>query len=178
MDVQAALCLLQTIKMIGCYISSKHECMAKNRTSLYEEFKKFAVKGNMIDLAVGIIIGTAFTKIVNSLVNDIIMPSLGMMVGTIDFSNLQYVLHEAETNEAGEVITEAVVVRYGNFIQAGFDFLLIAIVIFAFIKIANSWKEKAEDPKNPAAPTPKDIELLAEIRDLLKGQSQTKQPNA
>ncbi|MGB3183936.1 MAG: large-conductance mechanosensitive channel protein MscL [Cyclobacteriaceae bacterium] len=146
--------------------------MAKKKTNLYQEFKKFAVKGNMIDLAVGIIIGTAFTKIVNSLVNDVIMPSLGMVVGTIDFSNLKYVLHEAEKNAQGEVINEAVVIKYGNFIQAGFDFLLIAIIVFIFIKVANSWKDKAEDPKNTSAPTPKDIELLSDIRDILKSQQQ------
>lgn len=146
--------------------------MAKKRNSLYQEFKKFAVKGNMIDLAVGIIIGTAFTKIVNSLVSDVIMPSLGMVLGKIDFSTLQYELQEAQVNEAGEVVREAVIVKYGNFIQAGFDFFLIALVIFVFIKIANSWKDKAEDPKNPAAPTPKDIELLSEIRDILKTRNE------
>ncbi|MFA0962695.1 large-conductance mechanosensitive channel protein MscL [Roseivirga sp. BDSF3-8] len=145
--------------------------MANKKRSVYQEFKKFAVKGNMIDLAVGIIIGTAFTKIVNSLVSDVIMPSLGMVLGKIDFSTLQYELQEARVNEAGEVVREAVIVKYGNFIQAGFDFFLIALVIFVFIKIANSWKDKAEDPKNPAAPTPKDIELLSEIRDILKTQS-------
>lgn len=152
--------------------------MAKKKSSLYQEFKKFAVKGNMIDLAVGIIIGTAFTKIVNSLVNDVMMPALGVVAGTIDFSNLQYVLREAETNPQGEVVNEAVILKYGNFIQSGFDFLMIAIVVFVFIKVANSWKDKAEDPKNTTAPTPKDIELLSDIRDILKSQSQSKQPNA
>ena len=146
--------------------------MAKKKSNLYQEFKKFAVKGNMIDLAVGIIIGTAFTKIVNSLVNDVMMPALGVVAGTIDFSNLQYVLHEAETNAQGEVVREAVILKYGNFIQAGFDFFMIAIVVFVFIKIANSWKDKAEDPQNAEAPTPKNIELLSDIRDILKAQQQ------
>lgn len=140
--------------------------MAKK--SLYQEFKEFAVKGNMIDLAIGIIIGTAFTRIVNSLVQSVIMPALGMAVGSFDFKHLKVVLKEAELDAAGQVIQEAVVVRYGEFIQATFDFIIIALIIFAFVKIINSWKNKAEDPGNKEIPTPKDIQLLTEIRDLLK----------
>ncbi len=140
--------------------------MAKK--SLYQEFKEFAVKGNMIDLAIGIIIGTAFTRIVNSLVQSVIMPALGMVVGSFDFKHLKVVLKEAELDAAGNVVEEAVVVRYGEFIQASFDFFLIAIIIFAFVKIINNWKNKAEDPGNKEVPTPKDIQLLTDIRDLLK----------
>lgn len=140
--------------------------MAKK--SLLQEFKEFSVKGNMIDLAVGIIIGTAFTKIVNSLVQSILMPSLGMLVGNFDFKHLQVILKPAELGPDGKVIEEAVILKYGEFIQASFDFLIIALVIFAFIKLLNSWKTKAEDPQNKEVPTPKDIQLLSEIRDLLK----------
>lgn len=142
--------------------------MAKK--SLYQEFKEFAVKGNMIDLAIGIIIGTAFTRIVNTLVQSVLMPALGMAVGSFDFKHLKLVLKEAELNERGNVVEEAVVVRYGEFIQAAFDFLIIAIVIFAFLKLINSWKNKAEDTENKEIPTPKDIQLLTEIRDLLQEQ--------
>ena len=140
--------------------------MAKK--SLYQEFKEFAVKGNMIDLAIGIIIGTAFTRIVNSLVQSVIMPALGMAVGSFDFKHLKVVLKEAEVDAGGQLVEEAVVVRYGEFIQATFDFVIVALIIFAFVKIINSWKNKAEDPGNKEIPTPKDIQLLTEIRDLLK----------
>lgn len=142
--------------------------MAKK--SLYQEFREFAVKGNMMDLAIGIIIGTAFTRIVNTLVQSVLMPALGMAVGSFDFNHLKLVLKEAEVNESGNVVEEAVVVRYGEFIQAAFDFLIMAIVIFAFLKLINSWKNKAEDTQNKEVPTPKDIQLLTEIRDLLKEQ--------
>lgn len=144
--------------------------MSKKK-SLFQDFKEFAVKGNMIDLAVGIIIGSAFTKIVNSLVNAIIMPALGMLIGRFNFSNLQYVLKEAEYNAAGEVEKDAIILKYGEFIQAATDFFIIALVIFFFVRFLNSWKKKAEDPKNKEVPTPKDIELLSEIRDLLKAQN-------
>lgn len=142
--------------------------MAKK--SLYQEFKEFAVKGNMMDLAIGIIIGTAFTQIVNSLVQSVLMPALGMIVGNFDFKHLKVVLKGAELDERGNVVEEAVVVRYGEFIQAAFDFLIIAIIIFAFLKLINSWKNKAEDTENKEIPTPKDIQLLTEIRDLLQEQ--------
>jgi large conductance mechanosensitive channel len=138
------------------------------KKSLYQEFKEFAVKGNMIELAVGIIIGTAFTKIVTTLVNAVIMPALGMLIGKFDFSQLQVVLKEVEHDADGKVLTEAVIIKYGEFIQAATDFLIIALVVFAFLKFMNKWKRKAEDPKNKEIPTPKDIELLTEIRDLLK----------
>jgi large conductance mechanosensitive channel len=133
-----------------------------------KEFKAFAVKGNMIDLAVGIIIGTAFNKVIHSLVNSIFMPGLGMMIGKVDFKQLEYVLKEAEYDEAGKLISQSVVLKYGEFIQAVTDFVVIALVVFAVIKFINIWKKKAEDPKNKEIPTPKDIELLSEIRDILK----------
>lgn len=147
--------------------------MAKK--SLYQEFKEFAVKGNMIDLAIGIIIGSAFTKIVNSLVQSVIMPALGMAVGSFDFKHLKVVLKEAELDASGGVVEEAVVVRYGEFIQATVDFIIVALIIFAFVKIINSWKNKAEDPGNKEVATPKDIQLLAEIRDLLKARQTNKE---
>lgn len=142
--------------------------MAKK--SLYQEFKEFAVKGNMIDLAIGIIIGTAFTRIVNTLVQSVLMPAFGMAIGNFDFKHLKTVLRNAELDENGNVLKEAVIIRYGEFIQASVDFLIMALVIFAFVKLINSWKNKAEDPKNKEIPTPKDIQLLSEIRDLLKEQ--------
>ena len=140
------------------------------KKSFFQEFKEFAVKGNMIDLAIGIIIGTAFTRIVNSLVQSVIMPALGMVVGNFDFKQLKWVLKEAERDAQGNIVEESVVVKYGEFIQAAADFIIIALIIFAFVKIINSWKTKAEDPANKEVPTPKDIQLLSDIRDLLKEQ--------
>ena len=140
------------------------------KKSFFQEFKEFAVKGNMIDLAIGIIIGTAFTRIVNSLVQSVIMPALGMVVGNFDFKQLKWVLKEAERDAQGNIVEESVVVKYGEFIQAAADFIIIALIIFAFVKIINSWKTKAEDPAIKEVPTPKDIQLLSEIRDLLKEQ--------
>ena len=130
-----------------------------------KEFKEFAVKGNVVDLAIAVIIGAAFGKIVTSFVNDIIMPPIGLALGGVDFTELSYILKEAQ----GEA--EAVAINYGRFIQTVIDFMIIALFIFMVIKGINKMKRKAEDPKNPEAPTPKDIQLLAEIRDLLKNRS-------
>ncbi|MCS3454956.1 large-conductance mechanosensitive channel protein MscL [Aeromonas rivuli] len=134
--------------------------------SLIQEFKAFAARGNVIDMAVGIIIGAAFGKIVSSFVGDIIMPPIGIILGGVDFSDLAVVLKAAE----GE--TPAVVIAYGKFIQTIIDFLIIAFAIFMGVKAMNSMKKQAEEaPAAPAAPT-KDQELLSEIRDLLKNKQQ------
>ncbi|WP_291786042.1 large-conductance mechanosensitive channel protein MscL [Cecembia sp.] len=135
--------------------------------SLIKEFKEFAVKGNVIDLAVAVIIAGAFGKIVSSFVNDIIMPPLGVLLGGVDFKDLVFIVQEATVSAAGEEI-EAVTLNYGNFIQNVVDFLIIAFVIFMAIKGINSAKKKKEEaPAAPPAP-PKSEVLLEEIRDLLK----------
>ena len=127
-----------------------------------DEFKTFAMKGNMIDMAVGIIIGGAFGKIISSLVADIIMPPIGVLLGGVNFTDLKLTI-KAATDTA-----EAVTWNYGNFIQVAIDFLIIAIAIFMLVKAINSMKKKEEAaPAAPPAPT-KDQELLVEIRDLLK----------
>lgn len=132
--------------------------------SLLSEFKAFAVKGNMIDMAVGIIIGAAFGKIVSSLVGDVIMPPLGVLIGGVDFTDLAITLKAAE----GDL--PAVVLAYGKFIQSIIDFVIIAFAIFMGIKVINRLKREEEAaPAAPSAPT-KDQELLTEIRDLLKAQ--------
>ncbi|MBP9956575.1 large-conductance mechanosensitive channel protein MscL [Geopseudomonas guangdongensis] len=132
--------------------------------SLLSEFKAFAVKGNMIDMAVGIIIGAAFGKIVSSLVGDVIMPPLGVLIGGVDFTDLAITLKAAE----GDL--PAVVLAYGKFIQSIIDFVIIAFAIFMGIKVINRLKREEEAaPAAPPAPT-KDQELLTEIRDLLKAQ--------
>ena len=127
--------------------------------SFISEFKDFAIKGNMIDMAVGIVVGGAFGKVVASFVEDVIMPPIGLLLGGVDFSSLGVVLKEAAEG------AEAVVLRYGSFIQSIVNFLIIALAIFIVVKWINSLK-KAEEEK-PAEP-PADEVLLTEIRDLLK----------
>ncbi len=130
--------------------------------SILKEFREFAVKGNAIDLAVGVVIGAAFGKIVSSLVADIIMPPLGLLIGGVDFTQFVITLKEAEG------ASPAVVLAYGKFVQVMFDFTIIAFAIFMMVKGINKLK-RAEAPK-PATPAekPEDIKLLTEIRDLLR----------
>jgi large conductance mechanosensitive channel len=134
--------------------------------SVLQEFKTFAMRGNVIDMAVGVVIGGAFGKIVSSLVADIVTPPLGLLVGGTNFSNLKITLSEA----VGD--TPAVVIAYGKFIQTTLDFVLIAAAIFALVKAINMLKRPEPAPA-PAAPPPipDDIKLLTEIRDLLKSRS-------
>ncbi|MGI5824338.1 MAG: large-conductance mechanosensitive channel protein MscL [Bacillota bacterium] len=126
------------------------------------EFKEFISRGSVFDLAVGVIIGSAFTAIVNSLVNDIVMPLIGCIIGGIDFSGMKYVI----TPASGD-ITE-VAIYYGSFIQNIVNFLLIALVVFLMVKAINQFHRKKEETPAEPAPTPEDIQLLTEIRDLLK----------
>ena len=136
--------------------------------SLMKEFKTFAMKGNVVDMAVGIIIGGAFGKIIASFVNDVLMPPIGLLLGGTDFKALKYVLRDDVLNEAGEVITKGAAIMYGNFIQTTIDFLIIAFAIFMMIKAMNRMKKK-EEAKPVVAPAPSKEELLlTEIRDLLK----------
>ena len=134
--------------------------------SILQEFKEFAIKGNAIDMAVGIIIGASFGKIISSLVADVVMPPIGVLVGGVDFTKLAVTLKEA----AGDV--PAVTLNYGNFIQTMVDFTIIAFVIFIMVKLINNLKKK--DAAAPvAAPEPSKEELLlSEIRDLLKAKNQ------
>ena len=128
------------------------------------EFKKFAMRGNVVDMAVGIIIGAAFGKIVSSLVGDVIMPPIGLLLGGVDFSNLEIVLKKATET------APAVVIGYGKFIQTVLDFLIIAFAIFALIKAMNSLKKKEEaTPAAPPAPSKEEL-LLTDIRDILKNK--------
>nr|WP_318385179.1 large-conductance mechanosensitive channel protein MscL [uncultured Enterobacter sp.] len=133
--------------------------------SMLKEFRAFAMRGNVIDLAIGVIIGAAFGKIVSSLVADIIMPPLGLLIGGIDFKQFAITLREAQ----GDV--PAVVMHYGVFIQNIFDFVIVAFAIFLAINLINKLhKKKEEQPKAPPAPSKEEI-LLTEIRDLLKEQN-------
>ena len=147
------------------------------KKSIIAEFKEFISRGNVMDMAVGVIIGGAFTKIVNSVVSDIITPALGLLTGNVDFAELKVVLSEA-VMEGETVVKEELAIRYGVFLDALINFLLIAICVFLMVKVINTIRNKAEALKKkeeekaaeeaPApAPDPQ-LELLTEIRDLLK----------
>ena len=133
---------------------------------MIEEFKKFAMKGNVVDLALAVVIGGAFGKIVTSLVGDIIMPPIGLLLGGVDFSNLVATLKAEELALNGEVIP-AVTINYGMFLNTMIDFLIIAGAMFVVVKFINSLK-KEEEPKKEEVKGPTEIELLTEIRDSLK----------
>jgi large conductance mechanosensitive channel len=136
--------------------------------SLIKEFKSFAMRGNVIDMSVGIVIGAAFGKIVASAVDDILMPPLGVLVGGVDFKDLKLELKAAVVDSAGAVSAQAVNLNYGNFIQSLVDFIIIAFAIFMLVNAINKMQKKeAEAPSAPAAPSKEEV-LLAEIRDLLK----------
>lgn len=132
-----------------------------------KEFKEFAMRGNVLDMAVGIIIGGAFGKIVSSFVSDIIMPPLGMLIGGINFTNLKIVLKHAVV-EGGQAVTPEVSLNYGNFLQQTLDFIIIAFAIFLLVKGVNRLSRKKEEAPAEPAPPPADVQLLTEIRDLLK----------
>lgn len=135
------------------------------------DFKDFAMKGNVIDMAVGVIIGGAFGKIVTSLVNDIIMPGVGVLTGGANFSEFKFVIQEGVT-KGTEIVTPEVAITWGAFVQTIVDFLIIAFCIFLAIKVIYKFKRKEEEA--PAAPTgPTQEELLTEIRDLLAKQNGT-----
>lgn len=129
---------------------------------MLKEFKEFAVKGNVMDMAVGIIIGVAFGKIVSSFVADVVMPPLGLLIGGVDFSNLVITLKAAQED------VEAVTLNYGAFIQTLFDFIIVAFAIFIVVKMINRLKRKEEVAPTAPPPPSNEEKLLAEIRDLLK----------
>ncbi|MEM7767078.1 MAG: large-conductance mechanosensitive channel protein MscL [Pseudomonadota bacterium] len=134
---------------------------------MFNEFKEFAMKGNLVDLAVGFILGGAFATVVKSLVGDILMPPIGLALGGVDFAQLQFPLKAAEVAADGTVIAEEVVIRYGNFINEIIAFIIVALAMFFIVKgMNNMMKEQEEAPEEPAEP-PKEQVLLEEIRDLL-----------
>jgi large conductance mechanosensitive channel len=138
--------------------------------SVLSEFKAFAVKGNVVDMAVGIIIGAAFGKIVSSFVGDVIMPPLGLLIGGVDFSDLAITLRAAQGD------TPAVLLAYGKFIQTVVDFVIVAFAIFMGVKAINRLKrEEAKAPSAPPIPSKQEV-LLGEIRDLLKEQHKPSEP--
>lgn len=139
---------------------------------MLKEFKEFAMKGNVLDMAIGVIIGSAFGKIVSSLVSDVLMPPLGLLMGKVDFSSL--FINLSETSHSSLIAAKAAgapTLNYGVFLQSVFDFLIIAFVIFMLVKQVNRFKQQVPPPAPPAPPEPTNEEkLLMEIRDLLKGR--------
>lgn len=134
---------------------------------MWKEFKSFIMKGNVLDLAVAVIIAGAFGAIVTSFTKDILMPPIGLALGDVDFNQLKFVLQNASLAADGSVVSEEVAIRYGQFIQYIIDFLIIAFVLFMVVRTYNKTKKKEEEaPAAPAGPTQE--ELLIEIRDLLK----------
>lgn len=136
------------------------------------EFKEFAMKGNVVDMAIGVVIGAAFGKITTSLVNDVIMPLISRITGGVDFSAWKWVLKAAEVDETGAETAAEITVNYGSFIAVVLDFLIIALVLFMVVKAINKLRSigKKEEPAEEE-PTPTAEELLTEIRDLLKENS-------
>ena len=137
---------------------------------LFKEFKDFSIKGNALDLAIGVIIGAAFGKIIASLVSDVIMPPIGLLVGGISFTGLKLVMRNAVLDPTGKVINEAVTLNYGNFIQVAFDFFLIAMCVFLLVKIINSLKSSEEAKKAKSVEPSAELRMLTEIRDILKSK--------
>lgn len=135
------------------------------------EFKEFAMKGNVVDMAIGVVIGAAFGKITTSLVNDVIMPLISRITGGVDFSAWKWVLKAAEVDETGAETAAEIAVNYGSFIAVVLDFLIIALVLFMVVKAINKLRtigKKPEEPAEEEEPAPTSEELLTEIRDLLK----------
>ena len=140
-----------------------------SKSTFLQDFKAFAMRGNVMDMAVGVIIGGAFGKIITSVVSDIIMPPIGLLVGGVNFTDLKWEMKPAQ--EIDGVMQEAVTLNYGNFLQTAFDFIIIAISIFIFIRLISTLsRKKAEAPAAPPAPSKEEV-LLTEIRDLLKEQN-------
>ncbi|WP_321480988.1 large-conductance mechanosensitive channel protein MscL [uncultured Bacteroides sp.] len=137
------------------------------KKSLLQEFKSFAMKGHVIDMAIGVIIGGAFGKIVSSLVADVIMPFISILLGGVNLVNMKWVLKAATVMSDGKEVA-AITLNYGRFLQSAFDFLIIALSIFFFIKLMNNFVRKTKETPAPAPSPTKEEVLLTEIRDLLK----------
>ncbi|CDF79018.1 large-conductance mechanosensitive channel [Formosa agariphila KMM 3901] len=138
---------------------------------LIQEFKEFAIKGNMIDMAVGIIIGASFNKVIDVMVKQVFMPPLSLLSEGIHFQDKVWVLRDAIKDASGTVIVEKVVIGYGALIEALIDFLIIGFTVFIVVKFMNRLRNKSQDPKDKTVVTPKDIQLLSGITELLEEQN-------
>ena len=137
----------------------------------FKEFKEFAVKGNMMDMAIGIIIGASFNKVIDVLVKKVFLPPLSLMTDGVNFEDRKIILKEAVIDNGGTIITDEVAIGYGAFGEALLDFLIIGFTVFIVVKFMNRLREKSHDAKNQTVATPKDIELLAKLSDLMEEQN-------
>lgn len=144
---------------------------------IIKEFKEFAIKGNMVDMAVGIIIGTAFNSVVNTLVKEVVMPPLSLMTNGIEFADKKWVLRDGVAEAEGITAIEEVAIGYGALIEAFLDFLIIGFTIFLVIKVMNRFRTKAENPDDKREVTPKNIELLSKMNHLMEEQNQLLKKN-
>lgn len=136
-----------------------------------KEFKEFSVKGNMIDIAVGVIIGASFNKLVDVLVKQIMMPPLSMLTNGINYSEKKYILQKEVLDASGEEITQEIAIGYGLFLETLLDFFIVGMTVFIVVKGMNRFKRRAQDTKDKTVETPKDIELLSKMSDLLEEQN-------
>ena len=136
-----------------------------------KEFKEFAVKGNMMDMAIGIIIGAAFNKVIDVLVKKVFMPPLSLMTDGLEFQDKKYILRDAVVTTEGETTVKEVAIEYGILFETFLDFLIVGLTVFIVVKAMNRLKDRAQDPKNKVVKTPKDIELLSQLTDLMEEQN-------
>ena len=138
---------------------------------LLQEFKEFAVKGNMMDMAIGIIIGASFNQVIDVLVKQVLLPPLSLLSDGINLDNRKLILRESQSNNLGEVSIQEVAISYGQFIETFLDFLIVGFTIFIVVKFINRLNKKAEDPADKTVSTPKNIQLLMDMNDLLREQN-------
>ncbi len=138
---------------------------------LLKEFKEFAVKGNMMDMAIGIIIGASFNKVIDVLVKKVFMPPLSLMTDGLNFQDQKYVVREGIIGAEGEILVKEVAVEYGLLFETFLDFLIVGLTVFIVVKAMNKLRNRAQDPKDKVVATPKDIELLSKLTDLMEEQN-------
>ena len=138
---------------------------------LLQEFKEFAVKGNMMDMAIGIIIGASFNQVIDVLVKQVLLPPLSLLSDGINLDNRKLILRESQTNSLGEISVQEVAVSYGQFIETFMDFIIVGFTIFIVVKFINRLNQKAEDPTDKTISTPKNIQLLMDMNELLREQN-------
>lgn len=144
---------------------------------LLKEFKEFAVKGNMMDMAIGIIIGASFNKVIDVLTKQVLMPPLSLLSGSVSLQNKKLILRDAVIDATGAISTSEVAIAYGALIEVLFDFLIIGFTVFILVKFMNRLRDKAQDPKNESVVTPKDIQLLSDLKDLMEEQNKLLKTN-
>ena len=149
----------------------------KKMKKLIQEFKDFAVKGNMMDMAIGIIIGASFNSVIDVLVKKVMMPPLSLLSDGVNLENKKLILRKAQPNEIAELSVQEVAINYGQLIETFIDFLIVGFTIFLVIKFINKLNKQAENPKDQTVPTPKNIELLLEMNELLKEQNKILKEN-